>query len=146
MKRIALLSAVALLLGVGLIFSVYASADRSEPGTSADPLVTRSFVEEYVQRQLGQAPSGGGTWQIVTLSPGQVFLGGDGTEFIVRGGQVVVVDPTGSGIPSLTSGTNLTNGRTIPANHLGLVPRKDGRGLKANTNVIIMYRGSAEVR
>ncbi|MDQ7788817.1 MAG: hypothetical protein RDU41_02055 [Clostridia bacterium] len=146
MKRIILLSTVALLLGIGLFFSVYASADRSEPGTSADPLVTKSFVEEYVQKQLSQAPSGGGAWQIVTLSPGQVFLGGEGTEFIVRGGQAIVVDPTGSGIPSLTSGTNLANGRSMPANHLGLIPRKDGRGLKANTSVIIMYRGSAEGR
>jgi hypothetical protein len=127
-----------------LFFMAYsgAAADRGEPGSAADPLVTKSFVEEYVHEHAGP----GINWEIATLEPGQVLAGHAGTEFILRSGRATVVDPTGSGIPNLTNGTNLANGGAVPANHLCLVPRADGRGLKALTTVIIMHRGGFDLR
>jgi len=144
MNRKVILAAGTVLLCGTLLFQAYhgASAGRGEPGSADDPLVTRSFVEDYVQKHAG----GGLTWEIAELKAGQVFAGKAGTEFILRSGRATVVDPTGSGIPDLTTGANLTNGSSVPANHLCLVPRADGRGLKATTAVIVMHRGGYDLK
>lgn len=111
-----------------------------EPGTTADPLVTKSFVEDYVNEKLGTG-SGGSQWDVKVIQPGGTFLGGAGTEVVLRSGKATCIDPTTSGILDITSGGNVVDGQQIPANHLLVVPREDGRGFKAETEVIIMYRG-----
>jgi len=123
-----------------------AAADQGEPGSRLDPLVTKSFVEKYVQEVLGTAGSPGLQWQVKNLSAGQQFIGGAGTEFIVRTGNAAVVDPTGSGLPDVTAGTSVANGRPAAQNHLFIIPRSDGRGIRAQSPVIIMYRGGGEVK
>jgi len=138
---------VALLLTFSVVigFSSLAGADSSgSPGSTSDPLVTRSFVEKYVQELVSKmAPSGGGSleWSVAELMVDEEFIGKAGTEFIVRGGQVVVVDPTGGGIPDLTAGKNVAAGQVAESNHLFSIPRSDGRGIKAAKPTIIMYRG-----
>ena len=102
-----------------LCFAAYnggvASAVSGQPGSSSDPLVTKSWVESFVQEKLGSvsAPAAGGglVWEVKELEPDEVFLGQAGTEFVVRGGKAVVVDPTGSGIPDFTAGTNVMAGQ-----------------------------------
>ncbi|MEW5954165.1 MAG: hypothetical protein AB1815_10655 [Bacillota bacterium] len=121
-----------------------ASAVGGQPGSGSDPLVTRSWVEAFVQQKLGSAPAGGGlVWEVKELEPDEVFLGRAGTEFVLRGGRAVIVDPTGSGIPDLTAGTNVAAGKGVAANHLFVVPKSDGRGIQAQTRVIIMFRGGS---
>lgn len=138
-------SVLALLLVLVLALAGYLglarAADQEEPGSRLDPLVTKSFVEKYVRDTLGAAGSGDLQWRIKNLSAGQEFLGGAGTELIVRTGSAVIIDPTGSGVPDLTSGTNVSNGETATLNHLFLVPRADGRGIRAQSPVIVMFRG-----
>jgi hypothetical protein len=117
------------------------AADQGEPGSVQDPLVTKSFVENYVREMLGSTGSGDFRWRIKSIPAGQDFLGGEGTEFIVRTGSARVVDPTGNGIPDLTAGANVNDGSAAALNHLFLIPRADGRGIRAQSPVIIMYRG-----
>jgi len=139
---------MALLLSLGAVlgFAGLAGADSSA-GSDSDPLVTKSFVEQYVHSMLDQMkpaePSGGSLgWSVATLQADQEFTGKAGAEFIVRGGQAVVVDPTGAGIPDLTAGTNVTVGQVAQNNHLFTIPRTDGRGIKAVKQTTIMYRGN----
>lgn len=121
------------------------AADSGEPGSRLDPVVTKSFVEQYVEEYvkeiLNTTGSSGFQWQIKTVAAGQVFTGGAGTEFIIRSGNAVIVDPVGSGIPDLTAGTNAANGHPAARDHLFLIPRADGRGIRAQSAVIVMYRG-----
>ena len=145
---ILLLSGLVVFFWVGLVLA----QGNDEPGTSADPLVTKSYVTEFVGRYfqenietsvkkiLSENGTGGTQWQIKSVSAGQDFTGGVGTEFILRTGTALVLDPTGSGIPDLTVGTNLTTGKVVPPNHLILIPRADGRGIRAQTTVVIMHR------
>lgn len=139
---LAILTAAALLGYAGL-----ALAAGNDPGSSSDPLVSKSYVENYVAQYVQnalkaiQGNGGGAQWQVKTVPAGQTFTGTAGAEFILRSGQALAVDPTGSGMPDLTAGSNLTAGSVVAANHLYLVPRADGRGFKAQTNVIIMYLG-----
>lgn len=137
-----------ILILAALGMSSLALADYGDPGSPSDPLVTRSYVQNLVQQKFQEISesiqSGGGAsleWQIKTLQPGETFIGSAGTEFILRSGAAVIVDPTGSGIPDITSGTNYTANKYVPANHLFTIPRDDGRGIKATRQAIIMYRG-----
>lgn len=129
-------AAVVFLLLVAALFLVYTAfaGTESEPGGSGDPLVTQSYVDQYVR------------WNVVELEQGQVLKGQAGLELIVRRGQALVVDPVGNGIPDLTSGTDISAGSSVPVNHLMLIPREDGRGLRATSPVVAMYRGGADIR
>lgn len=136
---LAVLSVFAIALAVYGRLAVAAGQD--EPGSRSDPLVTKSFVEKYVKEVLGPTASAELQWQVKNLATGQEFTGGAGTEFIVRTGQAIIIDPKGSGIPDLTAGTNVTNDQSVTRNHLYIIPRPDGRGIRAQSPVIIMYRG-----
>jgi hypothetical protein len=143
-KILTTLLLVAVVLSAGYA-GLAIAADSGDPGSRLDPLVTKSFVEQYVEKYvkeaLNTAPSSDFQWRIKTVAAGQVFTGGAGTEFIVRSGNAVIVDPVRSGIPDLTAGTNGGNGHPAAHDHLFLVPRADGRGIRAQSSVIIMYRG-----
>lgn len=126
------------------VFAAGAFGSSNEPGSAGDPLVTRSFVENYVRDQLQDSGSGSYAWQVEKLDGGQVFTGRSGTDLIVRSGSAVIVDPTGNGIPDLTAGTSVHNGQLVVNNHLFTVPRDDGRGIMAVANdTYIMYRGGS---
>ncbi|MCG8400431.1 MAG: hypothetical protein MJA84_02420 [Firmicutes bacterium] len=120
------------------------AGDDGSPGTVDDPLVTKSFVENYMQKVLAEfKPAGGGSlaWSVAELKPGDNFIGKSGTEFILRAGSAIIVDPSGGGVPDLTAGTNVPAGGPVAKNHLFSLPRDDGRGIQAQTDCVIMYRG-----
>lgn len=125
----------------GILFfgaAMAGSAGGSDPGSTGDPLVTRSYVEARINSRM--------QWQVSDLSPGQQLIGAAGTEFIVRVGSTVVVDPTGNGIPDVTGGTNVAAGQNAALNHHFIVPRTDGRGVIARTKAVVMYKGEVTVR
>jgi hypothetical protein len=146
-SKLIALGLIIFMAAVGLGISSLAFAGSGDPGSSSDPLVTRSYVDSLVQKKFeeyaGSVQPGGASlkWEIETLQAGESFIGSAGTEFILRGGTAVIVDPTGSGIPDITSGSNYTDGKQVPSNHLFSIPRSDGRGIKATKEAIIMYRG-----
>ncbi|WP_003543714.1 hypothetical protein [Desulfotomaculum nigrificans] len=139
---------VAALTVMGLsIFIGLAGAGQGEPGTGSDPLVTQSYVQSYVDSKLKNQPAQGGSgWQVITIQAGQTFAGYGGTEFVLRSGRAVAVDPSTSGILDMTSGGNVRANQAVPANHLLMTPKSDGRGFKALTQVIIMCNGGADIR
>lgn len=111
-----------------------AFAGTGEPGGSGDPLVTQSYVDQYVQ------------WKVADLKTGQVLKGSAGSEFILRRGQAAVVDTTSNGIPDITAGVDINAGSPVTMNHLLVIPRDDGRGIKAVAPAVVMYRGGASVQ
>lgn len=147
-----------------------AARPAPEPGSADDPVVTRSFVEEYVTRALqGLAPGAPGTpgavpgapgtgavaappavptLEVVQLAPGQRLVAEGGTEIILRTGKVkVATEPTSlGGLSDLTAGRDVVNGQDVAANHLLLVPRSDGRGVVASTAAILLVRGPFAVQ
>ncbi len=133
-SKVALLTLVTVV--VSLVFWGYSALAGAEdtPGGSGDPLVTQSYVDQYVQ------------WKVAEMKTGQVLTGRAGSEILVRRGQAVVVDTSGNGIPDVTAGQDLKAGNKISLNHLLLIPREDGRGIKALDSVVVMYRGGATIR
>ena len=127
-----------------LIFGVVIAgmAGNNEPGSPEDPLVTKSYVDAQVKAYAGK----GEQWQVADLLPGQQLIGSAGTEMIVRAGETLVVDPVGNAIPDLTAGTNIMAGKAIATNHHLLIPRSDGRGVKARAKAVVMYKGEVKVK
>ncbi|OBZ07913.1 hypothetical protein A8L34_25130 [Bacillus sp. FJAT-27264] len=129
----------------------------SQPGTADDPVVTKSYVDQQIQKALqggtaitptatvaptaiptqaptqpSATPNPANTTSnesvIVDVKPGQSLIASAGAEFIVRAGKAVILSQDANGVADLTDGKDLGNGVSAPTNHLLSFPR-DGRGI-----------------
>ena len=159
MKNIWKISGVSVLLGGALVAGalmngpVDSASVNNTPGTADDPVVTKSYVDQQIQKALGGGsvtpPAGGNTSsgesiQIVLLNPGKRLIAKEGTEVIVRSGNAVMYSQDKDGAADLTDGVDLTNGKAVPKNHLISFPR-DGRGMEVKSGntgkLVLMVRG-----
>lgn len=173
MNRMMKVSGITVLLGTGILAGslLLNSADGAgvgnQPGTADDPVVTKSYVDQQIQKALQggvtAAPTAtkatatasptaspaasaapGSESVIVDVKPGQTLIASAGTEFIVRAGKAVIVSQDANGVADLTDGTDLANGQAAPANHLLSFPR-DGRGITVQSGqtlgLVVMVRG-----
>ena len=154
-----LLRAVVLLaLSAGLMTTALAA----EAGSSGDPLVTLSYlndtffntimqrVDQKIAERTGQALPGGtsstaASFVVVTLSEGQTLTGGIGCEVMLRVGSAVCVSPSDPGLIDETTAATLANGGALVQNHLYMMTI-EGRGVRATaTTVKVLVRGSYTV-
>jgi hypothetical protein len=127
-RGILLVLALAVFL-TGFLTGRTSTANTPAPGSDADPLVSRSYVDQLL------------ALVVVELSPGQRIEAAGGTEIILRSGQARAISSAAGGVCDLTGGKDMAQNERITANHLLLVPRTDGRGLVAETKVFVMVRG-----
>ncbi|UMZ75088.1 hypothetical protein [Natranaerofaba carboxydovora] len=83
-------------------------------------------------------------FEIVELEEDERLIAGESAEIISRTGEGVIMDSDSGGISDLTKGVDLREGDDVPLNHHLLVPRADGRGVEADTYMILMVRGEYE--
>jgi len=138
---------VILALLVFSVFSLTVKADIYGAGSENDPLVTKSYIDKIVLniKQYIDSNSDGGAQnlEVVYLERGEIALGDQGTEIILRSGIATVIDGAQGGLCDVTSGIDLGKGINVPQNHLLIVPRGDGRGVRAeNDYVVLLVRGS----
>lgn len=133
---------VAILAVLGI---VYADSTQ-DPGSQQDPLVTKSYVDSkyddlksYVDSKAGSGTTSG--YDIVELNPGESITLYQGSEAIVRTDNSSTIVTSTDGVSDLTGGKDLKNNAVIPANHLLLFPRSDGRGIKAKSYTIVVVMG-----
>ena len=133
----------------------------ADPGSSDDPLVTLSYVNDVLVPQIkgyidsslenfasSKAPSDSlsqGSYEIVNLNAGQTLIGGQSCHIILRMGSATVLSSQKGGIADVTNGVDLFNGSVVPANHLLIIPVDDGRGITMQTDGIIMVSGKFSV-
>ena len=144
------------------VFIASPSAGGGQPGSEGDPLVSRSYVDSRINQVIamingsGQQsqPAGGGVdaaalkreilselavdngaaFTPVRAVKGQLILGGEGAEIILRSGRASGFCPGENGLVNATTGIEIFNGFEIPINHLILVPRDDGRGVAVTSD------------
>ncbi|MHB8758180.1 MAG: hypothetical protein ACYC6V_09250, partial [Bacillota bacterium] len=97
------------------------------------PVVTRSYVDQFT------------VLQVISLTAGQQLVADAGAEIILRAGKATAIAAAG-GVADLTAGKDLKSGEAIVANHLLLIPRSDGRGLKAGTDLVLIVRGTFVIK
>ena len=159
---------ILVLLVLACVLSMTVSL-AAEPGSSKDPLVTLSYLNEtfmdsILQKvdqkiaernsQLAQQLGGqtGGTasgtaasFTVVTLSKGQTLTGDIGCEVMLRVGTAVCVSPSSPGLIDETSAGTLNNGGALVQNHLYMMTI-EGRGVKATAATTkLLVRGSYTV-
>lgn len=144
------------LVGAGIIAGVNwpttleAESNAAVPGSVDDPVVTKSYVDEQIAKAGGgatQPETGGGSakLEVVSVPNGKTLIASEGTEVVVRAGKAVVYTTDANGIADLTDGKDLTNGKSVPANHHILFPRA-GRGVTTDPSytksLTLLVRGS----
>jgi len=133
-SRLLLVSLIAVIFAVGFLAGNTGRAQTVAPGSDADPLVSQSYVDQFVGLV------------VIELHAGQMLEGMGGTEIIVRSGQVTATSSPLGGLSNVTAGKDMVQGERVPLNHLLIVPRSDGRGIVAQTRAFVMVRGLHIVR
>ena len=159
------------ILFITLIALVPTLAIANQPGTEADPLISRSYLEQRLAAQAsgisdemlnfliqditrsvmeslgeGTAAQAGG-YTPVHVSGGQILIGGEGTEIILRSGTATAFTEVSDGIVNATTGFELFNGAEISPNHVLIVPRYDGRGVAiTSSGAWFIIRGPYTIR
>ncbi|MCT4507633.1 MAG: hypothetical protein N4A48_02530 [Tepidibacter sp.] len=151
-----------------IITSTYiAKASDYEAGSNMDPVATKSYVDmkidelaknvNQVIEKINTNKQEPGTddnpqekhsneLEIVEVQEGKSIILKAGSEIILRGGEGAIIDSELGGIADLTQGVDLRGGYEVPANHLLMIPRSDGRGIMAKTNCIFMVKGEYEIK
>jgi len=86
------------------------------------------------------------TFKVVQLNKGQVLLAGEGAEIIIRSGKTTAVYGTNGGLSDITSAKDLKAGEAIANNHMLISSRNDGRGVKAESEVFLIIKGSFTIK
>ncbi len=136
-----------LILGLSVRDSM---AQSYQPGSTQDPLVSKSYVDQQITQlvslinDLGQAESLS-SFTPVRLNPGEILLGDEGTEIIMRSGQGVGFCSTENGMVDVTAGIDIVNHSEVKINHMLIVPRGDGRGVLAKTEAWFIIKGGFSI-
>lgn len=169
-KRMKLTGIILSMLIVGT--SVYAA--KGDPGSSNDPLVTKSYVDSKIaevavgststakleskidaqaqmieiltQEMNALKQQKNSSYEVVSVPAGKSIIGAQGTEIIVRSGTGQVLASAGGGLQDMTEGTDLLADSQVPRYHLVIVPREDGRGIYAEKDLIVMVRGGYNIQ
>jgi len=170
-KKLYTVAFSAVIAGMGL-FAANNIASAS-PGGPEDPLVSRSYVDMRFNElhALINAMGAGqpavnteaivnqiladvstffsndlGTFSPVFVEEGRVVLADEGTEIILRSGYATAHVPGPDGIVNATTGADIFHGANIPSNNLLIVPREDGRGIRATTEAWFIIRGGFSIQ
>jgi hypothetical protein len=130
------------------VFTAIVNAETFVPGSVDDPVVTKSYVDTKLielENKLSGAQGGSSSYQPVQVLQGKTLLGGVGTEIIFRSGEATAIDNGQNGISDITTGKDLRTGEALTLNHLLVIPKEDGRGIKATTDIWIMIKGKYTV-
>lgn len=176
-KKLAVFGTVTALIVAGTIYSVGA-ASNVDPGSSADPIVTKSYVDESIANLLGilnTSVSSTGTavseqrivdnvmaqiedlstantssalsFEPVQATQGQIVVGKEGAEIILRSGSAISYCSGADGIIDTSSGAEYFNGTELEKNHLIIVPRADGRGaVVTSQEAWFLVKGGYEIK
>lgn len=141
MKRRQLMSAMAFVASVVIVFhigiTVGAKSNSLEPGTAADPLITKSYLDERLKGQNGQGTSSTVGYEKVILSKDDVLDLADGTELILYSGNANVVG--NSELINLSTGELFKQGNTVVKYHVFL---STSCKIKATGQVTAYVRGT----
>ncbi len=116
-----------LVLAVLAVLPVIAAAQ--EPGTTGDPIVSKSYLDQFFRFRSVVIPKG----DTVQLTPGALV--------VVRSGKLKIRAPRGKSLIDLTDGKELAAETFLPAFHLVLVPETPGLLLEAQSMSLVLAMG-----
>ena len=119
---------------LGAFFTGHSAGAASKtPGTTGDPLITLSYLEERLS---------GSESERVQLKKGQSLTGELGTGIIVLGGSVTAA---GDGLVDVTAGEKAEEDTSLFLYHSYIVTEKDG-GCEALGGCTVLVSGEYEIK
>ncbi len=132
----------------------------AEPGTEGDPLISKAYIDNVLMPKIENlieskledvsfsegSTSDASVFNVVNVKAGKKVICKAGTELILRSGKATVIATEKGGLADTTAGVDIANGNSMPSNHLLVVPVADGRGLDAETDVIVMIKGGYSIK
>lgn len=109
MSKNKLLFSVILLVFCGGLIAV-TSVSAQNPGTPADPLVSKSYIDHFLR------------FRSVVLPANTRIKPESGAMLVVRSGQLRLEAPKGKNVIDLTAGKEIAGGNDLPHNHLIIIP------------------------
>ncbi|MBR1968756.1 MAG: hypothetical protein IKA17_00150 [Clostridia bacterium] len=131
-----------LIMVTALVVLFVIAAYAAQPGTDADPLVTKSYIENVVYPYVNNAAK----FRVVNVPAKKSVICYAGTEVVVRSGLCTVIADKNGGLSDVTAGADIQNAEIVPLNHMVVVPRSDGRGIWAAMDSIVMIKGDYNIR
>ncbi len=125
-----------------LVVALCTAAVVASTGSEDDPLISKSYLDKIFMESVKTEMS----FKVVSLSKGQKLVGDAGCELILRMGSATIFSTEKGGISDTTIGGDHPNGSEMPANHLLIVPVGDGRGITANTDILVMVKGKYAIK
>ena len=154
------------LLAIIAVFAALSiTAFAVEPGSSSDPLVTLSYLEDVffdkimdevderiatrnkdIAKEVTGTSGTADAFAVVTLTDGQVLIGDIGCEGMLRVGSAVCTSPSSPGLIDETSATTLNNGGALQQNHMYMMTIEN-RGVKATSATVkVLVRGGYTIQ
>ena len=123
-------------------------------GTITGPTMNDVTVDAVVAEVMSRleyyiaAKSGGGAevFEPLQLRAGEILIGGEGAEIIPRSGTSIAYSLVTDGVSDVTIGADLRHGTAVTNNHLLIIPRADGRGIRAASAVWVLVKGSYTIQ
>lgn len=134
-KKLVCIAGVAVLV-LGAFFTGHSAGAASKtPGTTGDPLITLSYLEERLSGV-------GSVSERVQLKKGQSLTGEIGTGIIVLGGSVTAA---GDGLVDVTAGEKAEEDTSLFLYHSYVITEKDG-GCEALSGCTVLVSGEYELK
>ncbi|MEW6711429.1 MAG: hypothetical protein AB1403_16515 [Candidatus Riflebacteria bacterium] len=114
------------LIVFAVILTISGAALAQTPGTSGDPLVSKSYLDHFFRFRSVVVPEN----TSIKPEPGALI--------IVRSGQIVLEGSKGKTIVDLTAGKEIAVGSELPLNHLLIVPDSAEYKLNARKLTLIL--------
>ena len=143
-------------------------ADDAVPGTAADPVVSKSYMDAQIdilktqistlQQQVDKLEASGGSgtpstpvtpsqpaeapkFEVVKVDAGKSVIGSASTEIILRSGTATAIAGASGGVSDVTEGVDLSQDMSVTKNHLLIIPVDDGRGIRCTSVCYVMIKG-----
>lgn len=81
-------------------------------------------------------------FKLINIKSGKKLSFEEGAEIVLRSGSAIVIASELGGLSDLSDGKDLKEGAYIKKNHNILIPRNDGRGIEAESDIIILIKGT----
>ena len=112
-------------------------------GSADDPLVTYSYVNDTLKKEVLSEANGG--FVLVTMKKGKTLKGTVGTEVMLRVGTATCTASSAPGLIDTTSAGSIDNGAALSKNHLYMMTIEE-RGVKATAATVkVLVRGTYTV-
>ncbi len=151
---------LSIVLVLALLFGVNIYAQSISPGSTQDPLVSKSYIDQQISHIMSiindidqrtktvsvpEPVASTQSFEPVMLKAGDILLGGEGAEIILRSGQGVGYTAVQNGLVDVTGGVDIYNETPVLLNHLIIVPRSDGRGVRALEESWFIVKGGYNI-